>query len=145
LLILSTAGFSQIDYLEIESQLQRTCGIPDSITLKQNQIFLDSVIQLQVVTGKEKLLRDIGMVYFKKYLKWKDIADVEKSIYYHLQSWEMYESTSSLWTLGDCYKMLGDCSEHLRLTELYIEKMKEKEQEKLIDYEQVYFRYKFCQ
>ena len=142
--ILSTAGFTQVDYLAVESHLQRSCGIPDSITLIQNQLFLDSVIQLQIVNGKEKLLRDIGMVYFKKYLKWKDKADIEKSIYYHLQGWEVYESTTSLWNLGDCYKILGDCSEHLKLTELYIKKMIEKEQEEFINYKQVYFRYKFC-
>lgn len=55
-LLLSNLGFSQVDYLEIENQLQRSCGVPDSSTLIENQIFLDSIIQLEVTNGKEKLL-----------------------------------------------------------------------------------------
>jgi len=139
---LSIAGFSQVDYLEIENQLQRSCGVPDSITLIQNQTFLDSIIQLEIINGKEKLLRDIGMLYYKRYLKWKDLADIEKSKDYHTQNWDSYESTLSLWNLASCYKILGDCSEQLRLTELYIKVMKEKEE--FISYKQVYLRYKFC-
>jgi len=141
-LLFSITGFSQVDYLEIENQLQRFCGVPDSTTLMHNQIFLDSIIQLEIINGKEKLLRDIGVTYYKRYLKWKNLADLEKSRDYHLQGWEKYESTTSLWNLGGCYKALGDCSEQLRLTELYIKVMKEKEE--FISYKQVYLRYKFC-
>lgn len=134
----------QIDYMKLENKLVRTCGVPDSVTLVKNQHFLDSLILLDITNGKEKLLRDIGMTYSKRFLKWKDLADIEISKGYFLQGWEQYHSTSSLWNLGACYGFVDDCQEQLRLTELYIKVMKEIEQEDLINYKQVYLRYKFC-
>lgn len=136
--------FGQVDYMELESKLVRSCGVPDSITLVKNQHFLDSLIGLDINNGKEKLLRDIGMTYSKRYLKWKDLADIEKSKSYFLQCWEQYRSMPSLWNLGACYGAADDCQEQLRLTELYIKVMKEAGQEELINYKQVYLRYKFC-
>ena len=143
-IILPTTLFGQVDYMELESKLTRICGVPDSITLVTNQQFLDSLIEMDVINGKEKLLRDIGMTYYKRYLKWKGLSDIEKSKDYFIQSWEIYNSKLSLWDLGACYGILDDCQEKLRLTELYIKVMKEAEQEEFISYKQVYLRYKFC-
>ena len=142
--MISKMVFSQVDYLQIRDEIRISCGAVDSVTVLSNQAFLDSVIQLEITNGKQKLLYDIGMVYYRRYLKWKDVTDIIKSKDYNTQGWEFYQDRKSLWNLGSCYGILDDCSEKLRLTELYVKEMKEADEEGFVSYKQVYYRYKNC-
>ncbi|WP_107037286.1 hypothetical protein [Brumimicrobium mesophilum] len=130
--------------MKVRDEIRLTCGAIDSVTVLSNQTFLDSVIQLEITNGKQKLLHDIGIVYYAKYLKWKNHTDIIKSIDYFTQGWKNYQDRNCLWDLGRCYGILDDCSKKLRLTELYVDERVKASEMEFIDYQQIYIRYKNC-
>jgi len=135
---------SQINYLDIRDQYSVSCGQIDSSELIQNQIFVDSLMNLSITKGRDKFLYDFAWVYYRRYLKWKDISDIRTSNKYNNECWELFGSTNALWNLGGGYGILNDCDKKLELTELYIKTMKDQDQEEYISYKQVYYRYKSC-
>ena len=116
----------------------------DSIELVRNQQFLDSVAQFEIIQGEEKFLYDVGMTYYKVYLKWKKQEDLLNSKKANQMCWEKYRNHMALWNLGTNYGLLNDCDKKIELTELFLNYMIENGLEDYISYKQVYYRYKFC-
>lgn len=136
--------FSQIDYMEVRDQFTVSCGNIDSTELVRNRNLLDSISQFEIINGEEQFLYDLGMTYYKVYLKWKNKEDNLKSAEANQKCWDKYQNTKALWNLGTNYGISQNCNKELELTELYVKHMKEKDLEEFISYKQVYYRYKFC-
>lgn len=142
-LFLSLKSFGQIDYTKLRGQYSVSCGKIDSTELINNQIFLDSLSQFEIINGEDKFLYDYAWTYYRRYLLWRQEKDLEMSIKYNQKCWDQYHDIKALWNLGSNYKILGDCDRALDLTELYITELN-KIDKSLIDYQQIYYRYKFC-
>jgi hypothetical protein len=145
LLFISETAFSQVDYEALrDKHYTLSCGAIDSVDLIRNQVFVDSLLHEDLGVQRERFLNDYSMVYYTRYLKWKDLGDIRISLKYTKECWETYQNTKALWGLGHSYGILGDCDKELELTELYVKTMKENGNEEFISYKQVYYRYKFC-
>lgn len=144
LLLTLTNLFGQIDYLEVKDQIRASCGKISSEDILGDKAFIDSLMQFEIIKGEDKFLYDAGMTYYVMYLKWKNKEDIVKSIEFNQKCWDKYHNLRSLWNLGTNYGILENCEKKIELTELYINEMKKDSLEKFIDYQQIYFRYKFC-
>ncbi len=142
-LFLSLQSFGQIDYTKLRDQYSVSCGKIDSTELLKNQTFLDSLSQFEIIKGEDKFLYDYAWTYYRRYLLWRHEKDLEISIEYNQKCWSKHQDIKALWNLGSNYRIFGDCDKALEFTELYISELK-KIDESLIDYQQIYYRYKFC-
>lgn len=138
---MSNSAFSQVDYSELKSRYEISCGIPDSAQIVETFNFLDSLKSFEISVGEKEFLYDYGWVHYMKYLKWKNLGDLKIAATSFEKSWKEFQDIAALWNLGGIYRVLGECDKAIETTELYIEKMPDKS---LIDYKQVYYRYKFC-
>ncbi len=142
-LFISITALGQINYLKLRANYTASCGKMDSLELRANQLFVDSIAQFDIINGEEEFLYDYAWTYYHRYLKWKKEEDLEICIKYNEQCWKHYKNLSALWNLGSNYRSIGNCDKSLELTELYIIEMN-KIDKTLIDYKQIYYRYKFC-
>lgn len=138
---LTFSGYSQVDYLEYKKRYNLSCGIPDSSVIVRNQQLVDSLDNVEITQGKQQYLYDHGWVYYMRYIKWKDIGDLEKAASSFESGWTEFNDIYALWNLGGIYRPLGDCNKALDMTDLYINSVPDSI---AVDYQQVYYRYKYC-
>lgn len=133
--------YSQVDYLEFKDQYNLSCHIPDSSVIVRNQHLVDSLHTLKIIRGEKEFLYDHGWVYYVRYLKWKDLQDLEKAALSFEKGWTEHQDLAALWGLGGISRTLGNCEKALDLTDLYIDEIPDTVK---VDYRQVYTRYKYC-
>ncbi|RFC55649.1 hypothetical protein [Brumimicrobium aurantiacum] len=144
ILMSSTNMFSQIDYKKVSEEFTISCGTESADDLSRSKKFLDSLSQFKINNGEEEYLYDVGMTNYKAYLKWKDKSALIISTEANQKCWDKYQNYNALWNLGMNYGLLDNCDKKLELTELYIKHLSENDLVEFIDYQQVYYRYKFC-
>lgn len=136
-----TQAISQVDYLDFKERFSLSCHESDSTKIVENTHLLDSLQSVTLTGGQQEYLYDYGWTYYTRYLKWNDIEDLQKAVLSFDRGWEEFEDLGALWNSGGMYRELGDCNKSLELTEAYIEHFPE---DREVDYQQVYLRYKFC-
>lgn len=134
-------GFSQVDYLEFKERYNLSCRVPDSAVIVENQHLMDSLSNYEISNGAEDFYYDHAWVYYMRYMKWKNIDDLQKAANIWEIAWTRYKCLPCLKSLGSIYRHLGNCSKSLDYTELYL---KEVPDSIPVDYKQMYLRYKYC-
>jgi hypothetical protein len=140
-LCIAIAGSAQVDYLEYKKRYSLSCGIPDSAEVARNKQLVDSLNGVEISKGVKEYLYDLGWTYYMRYLLYKEEDDIRKAHGSFLKGWKEHEDINALWNLGTTFSQLDDCSRAIEFTELYLENLPEG---KTPDYQQVYYRYKFC-
>jgi tetratricopeptide (TPR) repeat protein len=141
LVALTFSGYSQVDYIEYKERYNLSCGIPDSSVIVRNQQLVDSLENVEIIEGRQQYLYDHGWVYYIRYLKWKELGDLEKAATSFESGWAEYHDLTALWNLGLIYRVLGKCDKALDMTDLYVNTVPDSIP---VDYQQVYYRYKHC-
>jgi hypothetical protein len=131
---------AQVDYDKLRHRFTLSCGIPDSLTLVAQQTFVDSVASCKITRGEAEFLTDRGWVYYMRYVRWSLNDDLIMATRIYETSWQKFQTLSSLWALGTLYRQSGECERSLAATEQYLELA----EPSIIDYQQIYLRYKFC-
>jgi hypothetical protein len=135
------AALAQVDYLEYKHKYDLSCGSADSSVIARNQVLVDSLQSFAIVNGEKQYLYDYGWVYYMKYTKWQHLDDARTAASSFEKGWEQHKDLNALWNLGGLYRVLGDCGKSLDITELYLQEAPDSTD---VDYQQIYYRYKFC-
>lgn len=132
---LPTITSAQVNYKNLRSEYLITCKRTDSASVIKSQKFLDSLSQYPISEGRDWFLYDLGMTYYIRYAKWKDVSDIRKSLSYFEEGFRDYQSSDFAWHLT-LYNEVGECGKSLEFLDKFLTLRKKEGIE--IDYEQVY-------
>jgi hypothetical protein len=137
----SLPGFSQVDYLTLKHKYSLSCASYDSVSVVKNQLIMDSLQSIEITNGKKQYLYDHGWVYYIRFAKWNNKEDAEIAAMSFEKGWNDHQDINALWNLGLIYRLLDKCTKSLDMTELYLQEAPDSTD---VDYQQIYYRYKFC-
>ena len=101
---------------------------------------MDSLQAFEITDGGMEYLYDYAWVYYMRYMKWKNLDDLQVAAETWEKGWSDYQDLHALKNLS-VYRVLGDCKKSLDYTELYLENVPDSIP---VDYKQIYYQYKFC-
>lgn len=145
-LLFSAATFllsAQVNYPEFKDQYS-LCGFPNAQQAVEFAHAYDSVASLEIVGDTFGYFnKNAGFAHYKAYLVLDDPAYLESAIPYFKKSWFTDGNIHGLWDLGGMYSCQENADSTLKYTEMYIQEARKTGQDSLIDYQQIYYRYKF--
>lgn len=134
---------AQINYPEFKD-LYSLCGWPNEKQAAEFAHAYDSAAQLEIIGDTFGYFnKDAGFAHYKAYLVLDDDKYLESAIPYFRKSWFIDSNIYGLWDLGGMYSCQENPDSTLKYTELYIREVRKLGFDSIIDYQQVYFRYKF--
>lgn len=128
-LTLATASpsYAQFDYEAYVKEQNISCAIIDSAYIENTIPVLDSIEQVGVSVGYEKLLYDRSMLIYQRYFSSKNKveSDRDRMLSDFKRCWEDYQNTSALWNYLLTSAILGLCDNvNEELINAYLSKMK---------------------
>ena len=122
-------SFAQTDYSELQDNITAVCGVQSRESVESDRAFLDSLSTDEIEVGLEDFLLDKAWVYYLTYLYEKDNSDLETSGQLFEQCWAEFQNRRAFYHLIVFASIQNDCKKLDSLSNLYIEKFSDLENE----------------